>query len=90
MTLTLTTELERRLAQEAGRRGMTVEQYALEVLTQSLPVDGGHEPLGALLQSWIDEASEEPQGGDDLYAALDEDRLSDRRLFPPELKGVTW
>ena len=25
-----------------------------------------------------------------LVRVLDEDRLSDRPLFPPELKGVTW
>ena len=28
--------------------------------------------------------------GEYLIRALDEDRLSDRPLFPPELKGVTW
>ena len=45
-----------------------------------------------LLQSWIDSGDDQEQKetGDYLIQALDEDRLSDRRLFPPELKGVTW
>ena len=45
-----------------------------------------------LLQSWIDEGNPEEQQetGEYLIRALDEDRLADRPLFPPELKGVTW
>jgi hypothetical protein len=45
-----------------------------------------------LLQSWIEEgdAQEQKETGEYLIQALDEDRLSDRSLFPPELKGVTW
>jgi hypothetical protein len=45
-----------------------------------------------LLQSWIDEpdAQEQIETGDYLVRSLDEDRPSDRKLFPPELKGVTW
>jgi hypothetical protein len=48
--------------------------------------------LVALLQSWIDEGDDQEQRGTGEYLiqALDEDRLSDRRLFPPELKGATW
>jgi len=48
--------------------------------------------LAALLQSWIEEgdAEEQKETGEYLIQALDEDRLSDRRLFPPGLKGVTW
>ena len=33
---------------------------------------------------------EQKETGDYLVRTLDEDRLSDRQLFPPELKGVTW
>ena len=45
-----------------------------------------------MLQSWLDaeDVEEQRETGDYLVRALDEDRLSDRRLFPPELKGVTW
>nr|WP_228053364.1 hypothetical protein [Nodosilinea sp. LEGE 07298] len=45
-----------------------------------------------MLQSWIDDEDVEDQQstGQYLLQALDEDRLSDRQLFPPELKGLTW
>ncbi len=45
-----------------------------------------------LLQSWIDEEDEQEQQetGEYLIEALDQDRLSERPLFPAELKGVTW
>jgi hypothetical protein len=48
--------------------------------------------LVALVQSWIDspDADEQRETGDYLIRALDEDRLSDRKLFPDDLKGVTW
>ena len=48
--------------------------------------------LDELLQSWIQDgdAQEQKETGELLVQALDEDRLSDRPLFPPELKGVTW
>jgi hypothetical protein len=48
--------------------------------------------LVELLQSWIDkgDVEEQKQTGEYLIRVLDEDRLSDRRLFLPELQGVTW
>jgi predicted transcriptional regulator len=45
------------------------------------------------LQLWLDEeddADEQRETGEYLIQALDEDRLSDRKLFPSEMKGVTW
>ena len=50
------------------------------------------EELLALLQTWIDEddAGEQQETGEYLIRALDEDRASERKLFPPELKGVSW
>lgn len=50
------------------------------------------EDLGGLLQSWMNDESEEEQREtiEFLLRALDEDRLSDRKLFPEELKGKTW
>lgn len=46
----------------------------------------------ALLQSWRNEqdAEEQKETGAYLQRVLDEDRLSDRKLFPPELRGITW
>lgn len=93
MTVTLPPELERRLSVEAAKQGLDVEQFAVKVLDQCLPADRKADAV-ALLQSWIDaddsEAAEQKATGDFLIQALDEDRLSDRKLFPPELKGVTW
>lgn len=46
----------------------------------------------ALVQSWIDEGDEEEQSEtwEYLVRVLDEDRTSDRKLFPLELKGISW
>ena len=93
MNVTLPPDLERRLSAEAAKRGLDVEQFAVKVLGECLPVDRKIEAV-ALLQSWIDaddtEAADQKATGDFLIQALDADRLSDRKLFPPELKGVTW
>jgi hypothetical protein len=41
------------------------------------------DPVVQLLQSWIDgDAEEQRETGEYLMSALDEDRLSDRKLFP--------
>jgi hypothetical protein len=64
----------------------------LELLDKSLPPQDCRTELITLLQTWIDEedAEEQRETGEYLIRALDEDRLSDRPLFPSELKGVTW
>lgn len=92
LTLHLTPELEQRLTQEAKRQGLSVDAYTLHLLDKHLPPKGRREELITLLQSWIDEddTGEQQETGEYLVRVLDEDRLSDRRLFPPELKGVTW
>jgi hypothetical protein len=48
--------------------------------------------LEALFESWATEGDSEEQSktGEFLIQALDEDRLSERQLFPPERRGVTW
>jgi hypothetical protein len=53
---------------------------------------GRRNELVTLLQSWMEEgdAEEQQDTGEYLIRTLDEDRLADRPLFPPELKGVTW
>ena len=44
------------------------------------------------MRSWMDAESAEEQREtiEYLVRALDEDRLSDRKLFPEELKGESW
>ncbi|MCG3160854.1 MAG: hypothetical protein JMDDDDMK_01929 [Acidobacteria bacterium] len=94
ITLTLAPELEFKLKQEADRRGLPPEQYALEVLDEHVSQSERErrEKAIALVQSWIDEGDEKEQKetGEYLIRVLDEDRLSDRKLFPVELKGVSW
>jgi hypothetical protein len=92
LTIELNPELEQRLAREADRRGIPAEALTLELLKEHLPTKDTRSELVALLQSWVEEgdAEEQQETGEYLIHALDEDRLSDRKLFPAELKGITW
>ena len=92
LMLPLTPEREQRLTQEANRLGVAPEDYALRLLREHLPPPQRQAELVALLESWIKEedADEQKQTGDYLLQALDEDRPSQRKLFPPEREGVTW
>lgn len=91
LRIELSTELEVRLASEARQKGIPVEKLTLELLDRHLP-KGRRAELSSLLRSWIDDADPEEQRetGKLLVQALDEDRLSDRKLFPSALQGVTW
>ena len=92
LTLKLPPDLEERLTEEAERAGMLAEQFTLRLLETHLPPKNRRHRVVELLQTWIDEgdAEEQTETGEYLIRALDEDRLSDRKLFPPELQGVTW
>ena len=92
LMLQLPPELEQRLTQEAKRHGLSPDAYTLQLLDKSLPPEDRRTELVTLLQSWLDERDPEEQRetGTYLIRALDEDRLADRQLFPPDLKGVTW
>ena len=93
LTLTLPEELSESLTRQAHRLGLTPDGYVLRVLQDSIPASVRRERLMALLEARIADA-ELPQDRDDdpdsLLRAIDDDRLSDRPLFPPELKGITW
>ena len=92
LTLHLPPELEQRLTQEAKRHGLALDVYTLQLLDKSLPPKDRRAELVTLLQSWIEEGNPEEQQEtvEYLIRTLDEDRLADRQLFPPELRGVTW
>jgi hypothetical protein len=92
LTLKLTPEIEQYLTQSAKEQGLSTEAYTLQLLTQYILVKEKQTKLVDLLQSWMDEDDSEDQQetGEYLIRVLDEDRLSDRKLFPDELKGVTW
>jgi hypothetical protein len=69
-----------------------VEALALQLLTKIVLLNQKQTEAVNLLQSWIDDEDDEEQQetGQYLIQALDDDRLSERKLFPTELKGVTW
>ena len=92
VTLNLNRELEIRLRQAAKHCGVSVDAYTAQLLEQHLPGEGRGADLVAVLQSWMDEddSGEQRATGDYLVHALDEDRLSERQLFPAEQKGTTW
>lgn len=92
LTLALPADVEESLTREAVRQGIPLDAYALRVLEQhAQPQPRSHRAVAAL-QAWRDDATrrdqQEPENT--LLQALDADRLSDRPLFPPELKGVSW
>ena len=92
LTLNLTSEIEQYLSQKAREKGLSLEDYVLKLLKDTILEQEKQTKLVNLLQSWIDEEDEQEQKetGEYLIEALDQDRLSERPLFPAELKGVTW
>jgi predicted transcriptional regulator len=92
LTIELPPELERRLARRAQEQGIPAERLTVRLLEEHLLPLGREAELAALLRSWISDgdAQEHRETGDYLIRALDEDRLSDRPLFPAELEGITW
>jgi hypothetical protein len=92
LTLSLTPEIEQYLSQRAREQGLSMESYTLQLLVEYILIKEKQTKLVNLLQSWIDEddTEEQRETGEYLIHALDADRLSDRKLFPLELKGVTW
>ncbi|MGH9754637.1 MAG: hypothetical protein ACREA2_17815 [Blastocatellia bacterium] len=94
ITLTLDSEFEQRLLREASQHGLSPEQYAVQALEERIlqTERERREKAIALVQSWIDEGDEQEQREtwEYLVRVLDEDRTSARKLFPEELKGVSW
>ncbi|MDJ0678077.1 MAG: hypothetical protein QNJ36_22285 [Calothrix sp. MO_167.B42] len=92
ITLNIPPEIEQYLTKKAKEQGLSTEAYALQILTASISIQEKSIELVNTLQSWINEDDEEEQQetGEYLIHALDEDRLSARKLFPAELKGVSW
>ncbi len=92
LNLDLPPELEKSLSEAAQQQGLSVESLALKHL-KSFFQDGQKRIEAAeVLQSWIDDAdtTEQQATGAFLLQALDQDRPSESRLFPKELKGITW
>jgi hypothetical protein len=92
LQLTLPPELEDRLRREAERRGLPPDAVTLKLLDEHLPSVEPAPPLAALFARWQAEDEAAPDGDPDydFFQALDAARTSSRKLFPPELKGVSW
>ncbi len=92
LTLNLPPELEQYLLQEAKQQGISLEAMTLQLLANSILVRQKQAEAVNLLQSWIDDEDieEQQETGQYLIHALDQDRLSERELFPIEMKGVSW
>ena len=86
LTLNIPPEIEQQLDRKAREQGISTEAYALQLLSESISVQEKSNKLVNLLQSWIDEddTAEQQETGEYLIQALDEDRLSDRKLFPKD------
>ena len=85
----LTPDLEERLRHEAERNGVPEAACIVHILDAHLPSASRRAQAVALLQLWIDgkDADDQRETGDYLVRVLDENRLSDRKLFPIELRG---
>ncbi|NER20843.1 MAG: hypothetical protein F6J96_09055 [Symploca sp. SIO1C2] len=92
LSLELSPELEQYLLQEAKEQGMSVEAMTLQLLTNSLLLKQKQTEAVNLLQSWIDDGDveEQQETGQYLLQVLDDDRCCERKLFPMEMKGITW
>ena len=92
LTLTLPPELEQYLYQQAKQHGLSVEDVTLQLLSESILSRQKESEAADILQTWIDDkdVAEQKETGNYLIQALDEDRLSERQLFPLDMKGVTW
>lgn len=91
LTLELDKDLAERLTEQARRQGVSLESLSTDILRQKLSPAERAAGLHALFQSWLaEESDEQRETGEYLIKALDEDRLSERKLFPPELKGISW
>ena len=91
LTIPLPAELEEALLQEANRSGLSPAQYFVQTISHHLAEVQSRRTSLNLLESLLDDKDGEQQAtGEALIRALEEDRLSARSLFPPELKGITW
>ncbi|KKI99951.1 hypothetical protein [Prochlorothrix hollandica] len=92
LTLNLPSEIEQYLLQEANRQGLSIESVTLQLLKSLILLRQKQTEAVNLLQSWIDDEDieEQQETGQYLISTLDKDRLSDRKFFPVEMKGLTW
>jgi uncharacterized protein (DUF1778 family) len=92
LMLELSPEQQQRLESAAAAKGVSPAEFAVKTIDERLADEDRRQRAIALLRSWREEGNAEQQREtmEYLIKALDEDRTSDRKLFPPELKGISW
>jgi ATP-dependent DNA ligase len=92
LTLNLPPDIESSLCEEADQQSLSVEEVAIQILTLVFTQKKKQKKAINLLESWLNDADIEEQKttGAYLIESLDQDRLSDRLLFPNAMKGKSW
>lgn len=89
VTVALAPELEEKVNREAARQGLQLNEYVAKALAEYTSLS--EQQQKQFVPSWILPSNDPSEGYDDeFFRMLDEDRMSDRKLFPPELKGISW
>jgi hypothetical protein len=81
VVLNLTQEEESLLRREAEKRGTTTEEYIMQAVKRLLPSEDTARKLAMLRTLLEGDEKEQRETGEYLLRAIDEDRLSDRKLF---------
>ncbi|HLK56655.1 MAG TPA: hypothetical protein VKU00_08830 [Chthonomonadaceae bacterium] len=81
LTLKLTPEEEAQLSAAAAEQGMAPDEYVLQAVRHLLPGKETAKKIEALRSLLDDDEEEQRETGEYLLHALDEDRLSSRKLF---------
>jgi hypothetical protein len=85
-------QVEKKLQDAARQRGLTPEQYVIEILNQNLPLTSQQRAKN--YRAWLQRVHEsgDSEGDctwDEILQRIDESRGEGRKLFAPELKEVT-
>ena len=86
VSLTLTPEAEARVQQEAAKRSLPIEEYVAAIVMAAIPssdeADRRTRALGAIgAVSEMGSEEEQRETFEYLAQAIDEDRMSNRKLF---------
>jgi hypothetical protein len=90
LQLSLPPDLENRLRIAATKKGQPADKFAVQVLDENLPPPESHLAAVQMLLDWAKEdegmSDEESAENEKILRAIDEDRMSDRKLFAHLLK----
>ena len=91
LKLSLTPDLEKRLKMAASRNGKRADEYVVQLLNENLPTTESNVAAAQMLLGWAKEdermSDDDSAANERILRAIDEDRLSDRKLFTDLLKG---